>query len=59
MTGNAAHSSSEEGAVLAVNLGKYNVGLYREMDKLAEEMKEIRMELRCLGEENQRLKALE
>lgn len=56
MTVNAAHSVSEEGAVAAVHSGKDNFGLYRAVDKLAEEMKEIRMELRRLGEENQILR---
>lgn len=57
MTVNAAYGNNDGGAVAAVHSVTDNGGLYRAVDKLTEEMRDMRMELRRLGDENQRLKS--
>ncbi|KAK3568728.1 hypothetical protein QTP86_014757, partial [Hemibagrus guttatus] len=54
---NAAYGNSEGGAVAAVHSVTDNGGLYRAVDRLTEEMRDMRMELMRLGDKNQRLKA--
>ncbi|KAK3506251.1 hypothetical protein QTP70_033602, partial [Hemibagrus guttatus] len=54
---NAAYGNSEGGAVAAVHSVTDNEGLYRAVDRLTEEMRDMRIELMRLGDENQRLKA--
>lgn len=58
ITGNAAGSTTNDvGAVAAVYSVTDNGGLHRAVDRLTEEMRDMRMELRRLGDENQKLKA--
>ncbi len=57
MTVNAAGSTNDGGAVAAVYSVTDNGGLHRAVDRLTEEMRDMRMELRRLGDENQKLKA--
>ncbi|KAF5889711.1 regulator of microtubule dynamics 1 isoform X1, partial [Clarias magur] len=57
MTGNAAGSTNDVGAVAAVYSVTDNGGLHRAVDRLTEEMRDRRMELRRLGDGNQKLKA--
>ncbi len=57
MTVNAAGSTNDGGAVAAVYSVTDNGGLHRAVDRLTEEMRDMRMELRHLGDENQKLKA--
>ncbi len=53
MTVNAAGSTNDGGAVAAVYSVTDNGGLHRAVDRLTEEMRDMRMELRHLGDENQ------
>lgn len=59
MAVNAAHSDGDEGAVAAINSGsgRDNAGLYRAVERLADEMRDMRIQLRRLGDENQKLNA--
>ncbi len=57
MTVNAAGSTNDGGAVAAVYSVTDNGGLHRAVNRLTEKMRDMRMELRCLGDENQKLKA--
>ncbi|ROL52847.1 hypothetical protein DPX16_8410 [Anabarilius grahami] len=54
---NAAYGNNDGGAVAAVHSVTDNGGLYRAVDRLTEEMRDMRMELMRLGDENQKLKA--
>lgn len=51
MSVNTAHTNEAGGAV-AVSQSVADNGLYRAVDSLPEEMRDMRMELRYLGDEN-------